>query len=251
MSTTAAENSTSIDQLRSEGWCILHDVVPVDVARQTRYDLYRIGSTCGVIAQAYNANLPEIPFYTRVSVVKDCQRFVPYLTNSRVTSVLHAALGQKLCITATTMQIHEFGTPAGPWHVGEPFDSTSTSLLRSDRAAHLTLVWMFSDFYEGNGGYKLLQASHRRNSPVGTEACAQPGELHVSGTLGSVLITDSRTWRAIAANEDDLIRLCVVIGFAPLPERGTPPRDERSVLAKTIFEKLPDDAKPLFQHWVR
>jgi hypothetical protein len=251
MPNAAPEISTGIEQLRQGGWCILHDIIPVEAARQTRIDLYRVAATCGVIAQSYNPNLLEIPFYTRVSVIKDCQRFAPFLLDSRVKSIVDAALGPKICVTATTMQVHEFGTQAGPWHIGEPFDSTSTSLLRPDAIAHLTLVWMFSHFSKENGGYRLLPGSHLKSPPDAQDVSRHPEEVTVTGTLGSVLITDSRLWRAVAPNDDDLIRLSVTTGFAALPTAGPAPRDEKSVLAPAIFNKLPPLTQPLFEHWVQ
>ena len=236
----------SAAQLREQGWCVLHDVIPPEQARRIRNDLWRCAVTCGVIAQSYNANVEPIPFYTRVSVIKDAVSLAVPLADDRVLAVVRAALGGgEPCITATTMQVHEPGTQRGSWHVGEPFDSTSTAL------GHLTAVFMFSPFTPENGGYLLLPASHRRGAPKPGEASAQPGEVSVTGRSGTILLTDSRLWRAVAANDSDVMRLSVTAGYtAANGDSKKWPHDPKSVLAERIFKQLPDRTQNLLRHWL-
>src|SRR5688572_10362454 len=115
-----------LQQLREQGYCILRDFIPADEAKASRITLWRCAVCCGVIAQGYNSNLVPIPFYTRFSVIKDGNAYSPYLAHDRILRIVRGALGQeRVCVTATTMPVHEPETPRGPWHTGEPFDSTS------------------------------------------------------------------------------------------------------------------------------
>lgn len=242
-----AAPGSEIEQLRKHGWCVLREVIPHEIAKQARFTLSRIGVTCGVIAQGYNGNLERIPFYTRINVIKDTQLFAPYLADVRLINIAQAALNGSPSVTSTTMLYHEPGTERGRWHVGEPCDAASTANLRRDKITHLTTVWMFSPFRADNGGILVLPDSQGSAEAPGNTV---EEELTVTGKLGDVLIMDSRLWRAVAANEGDVPRLSVVVGYTAAGEREISHlRNPASVMSPGLFDSLPESAKPLFRYW--
>ncbi len=222
-------------QLRKEGWCVLREIIPQPQAQQLRIALYGVFGGCGIMAPACFNNVPPGPICLRTSVIKDCPGLAPYMVEPRLLEVLEAAVGRPLAVTSTTFLVHQPDEPAGPWHKGEPFDSTSAP--GAGPAAHVMLYWMFSQFTEENGGLLCR--------PQGCE-----GTLTITGNVGDVAILDSRIPRAVAANPSPLMRLSVAAGYATAGV-GAPPKDTTSKMPKAVYEGMPAAAKLLFHHWVQ
>ena len=142
-----------------------------------------------------------------------------------------------------------------------------------DAVMHMTSIWMLTSFTSENGGTLIVPGSHwRRDNPTGENGIAKfeayPGEIQITGSPGTILVMDSRLWHATAPNRSDQPRVGLAIRYAPwwlnlnvlLPgsqerlrlQRETGLREnEVPPVPVEVYERLPAEVKPLFEHWVR
>jgi hypothetical protein len=275
--------SDPIGQLRERGWCVVEGVIPPAALDRCYYDGYRILTTCGVIAPAYPRNMSwqlraleliedvihparaddilKEQFYIRPAYVNDVPSFARFLADGRLLETVRAYVGPEPRITFTTLYVHEPGTARGPWHGGGPFHPLYAAHYPSpyeNAAPHLTAHLLMSEFSGENGGLLLVPGSHRRvtNPAHDAEAgrCApQPDEATATAPTGSVILTDSRLWRAVAPNAGDFSRMSVTIEFAPARERLPDflARAKSARLNPGVFDRLPPAVRPLFSDWQR
>jgi hypothetical protein len=235
MTAAPAATASVVDSFRQQGWCALTGVMPRDTANLCRRYLYGMSISCGVIAQSYNTNLVTIPFYTRVTVIKDVPLFSEALVRGPLIDAVRILLGDDLCITSTTMVIEEPRTRASDWRRGEPFDAISRDAAQHRDLTHLMTVQMFSPINADNGGLAIRTEGR---------------EGMITGRLGDAAILDSRIERRVAANDGDLSRVLVYTGFARGGgELASRPRDPASILTNAQWSRVPAPLRPWFEHW--
>lgn len=76
----------------------------------------------------------------------------------------------------------------------------------ADVLAHLTSIWMLTDFTEQNGATLIVPNSHRQNNnPTGNNGVDPMAphleEIQIIGAAGTVMVMDSRVWHATPTNE--------------------------------------------------
>jgi ectoine hydroxylase-related dioxygenase (phytanoyl-CoA dioxygenase family) len=71
------------------------------------------------------------------------------------------------------------------------------------------VTWMLEDFTEENGATRIVPGSQRRPEFPPDEA-ADPDEVVVTGTRGSVLIMDAAAWHGGGANRSNATRWCLL-----------------------------------------
>ncbi len=281
METPLEEN---LRRLKTDGFCILEAIIPAarvgevresvvqaqaahhqeaeaDLA-QTRARGHRIGAR-GV------ANLKQI--------INATQSFVPYLADRRILDIVEAVFGPHARVSSTSCVINYPGNERGYLHADWPYNATNASHVPApypDAILHLSSIWMLSSFSAETGGTIVLPGSHRKlDNPASGKMSAidcdtpYPGEMHVSGAAGSVLLYDSRLWHAVASNHSDQPRVALLVRYAPWwlnlnPTMiGTP--EHTSMVVETggknyeappvraaVYDALPEDVKPLYRHWV-
>ena len=138
----------------------------------------------------------------------------------------------------------------------------------------ITVIFMLSDFTHESGGTLIVPGSHRNPNNWSAEhgesnLTPHPSQKQVTGKASSALVFDSRMWHAIPTNQSDQPRAGVTVRYGPwwlnvsvfmpgspereymLDENGKPEANVVYPLPPDIYASLPEDAKPLFRHWVR
>ena len=257
-------------EIRDNGFTIFEQVIPpnkVDAIRQ---------SVLEVAERECNPQIKADVGVTHVSMyINHNQSFVPYLVERRMTKVIGALFGPHFRVSFTSSQINDPGNPRTAWHADWPFNQRNAGHIPvpyPDFCMHLTSLWMFSPFTRENGGTLVVPGSHRINTNPTTDMGVDanepyPTELLVTGEAGSVLMFDSRLWHAANHNGSSQSRVSMAIRFAPwwlnldvllvgseerqrmVDETGDR-ENALSPVSSDVFNNLPDEAKPLFRHWV-
>ena len=258
----------SLFHLRTDGWCVVPDVVPaadVDTIRRSVDD---------TVAENRNPNAPAGIGHLS-SIIVHNQTFAQYLAAPAIMELVSAMLGEHVRVSFTTGTINYPGNERGGWHADWPFNQRNAGRIPApypDATFHLTSLWMFSPFTEENGGTLVVPGSHRTsNNPTGNNgidpAAPYPTEVNATGTAGSVLLFDSRLWHASSPNRSLEPRVSVVVRYAPwwlnleVLRPGSVEREqivdavggrenEVPSIPATTFEQLPENVRPLFRHWV-
>ena len=210
-------------------------------------------------------------------VINATQCFAPYLADQRVLGVAEWFFGEFVRISSTGCVVTHPGSGRGYWHADWPYNATNSTHVKApypDVMMHLSTIWMLTRFGEDNGGTFVRPGSHRFNNNPATgemagvdEDAPHPDERQAAGPAGSVLLYDSRLWHAVAPNHGGEARVALLVRYAPWwlnltpTMRGTPDH-ERMVLdtggknydaipiRREVFERLPENVKPLYRHWV-
>ncbi len=276
-----AEN---LRRLQMDGFCVLEDIIPADQVdavrddvvltqanhhREAEGELAKTRSRGHRIGARGVANLKQI--------INETQSFVPYLVDQRILDIVEALFGPHARISSTSCVINHPGNERGYLHADWPYNATNASHLPApypDALLHLSSIWMLSPFSPETGGTIILPGSHRKldNPASGSmhaidQDTSHPGEMHVCGAAGSVLLYDSRLWHAVASNRSAEPRVAILVRYAPwwlnlnptmigtpehtsmVLETGGKNYDAPAVRA-AVYDKLPAKLKPLYRHWV-
>ncbi len=258
-----------VQQVHDHGYCILEEVIPSD----------RVGGVCADVLGVDPAhNRADAPSNRGAvsGLINHTQSFAPYLADPRLRPLTRALLGEHVRVSFTSTIISLPGARRLKWHGDWPFNQDNAGHIPApypDMVAHLTSIWMLTDFTEDNGATLIVPGSHRQsNNPTGRNGldplAPHPDETPVTGPAGTVMVMDSRLWHATPSNDSDETRVGLAIRWAPwwLNLDGLMPgSDERARLVDEvdgatdnevptveleIFEGLPAEVKPLFRHWV-
>lgn len=257
-------------QLQISGFCVLEGVIPEGRCAGIR-------DSVSAAVQRARSDYPNAP--TRVgftpSIINHDQSFAEHLADERLMALAGRVLGPHVRISFTSAIINEPGNDRGKWHADWPFNQGNAGRIAApypDCVMHLTTLWMLSPFDAANGGTLVLPGSHRHSTnPTadgGPDSYAQfAGETNASGSVGSVLVMDSRLWHATAPNRTGVPRVALAVRYAPWwlnlevlrPESNERKRmcsesgrDDNIVpsIRRDVFDRLPERVQPLYQHWV-
>lgn len=254
-------------RMRLDGWCVIEDVIPTDRVETVRQ------ATQATTEKHRNPNAP--PNIGHLSgLINYDQSLAPYLAHRNLLDLIEGVLGPHVRISFTTATINEPGNARGGWHADWPFNQRNAGAIKSpyaDLPMHITTIWMLSPFNADSGGTLVVSGSHRMtNNPTGgfgpKEMEAYPTEVNVKGKAGDVLVMDSRLWHATAPNMTADPRVAIVVRYAPwwldlsVLKPGSASRklltasgrteNQVPLIPASVYEELPDQAKPLFAHWV-
>lgn len=259
---------TMLTQMKTDGWCVLRDVIPPEQIATVRE------SVAATVARHRNPQAPKHIGHLS-GLINEDQSFAPYLAQPDLLALLQGLLGPAVRISFTTATINEPGNERGEWHADWPFNQRNAGHIAApypDALMHLTTIWMLSAFSRASGGTLLAPGSHRLpNNPTGDSGAdpyqSLPNEIYASGEAGSVLVMDSRLWHATAPNTSPEPRVAIVIRYAPwwldlsVLRPGSPARAQLQALTGksdnqvpplpvAVFGRLPEAVKPLYAHWV-
>ena len=183
---TAAE--TEVDQLASNGYVILENVITGETLERMRSAIDAINDQTRLgIYQFEGHNTHRA--YCVVSKTRDFDELVMH---PRVLAVVESYFGEAPQLSASQgITIYE-GQTAQPLHQ----DSGHYNLPWPRPPLEVNSIWALDDFTADNGATRFLPASHN----VHTEA-APEGEVAVAEmTAGSVLIYDGSLWHGGGAS---------------------------------------------------
>ena len=256
-------------QLRTDGWCVVKKVIPGEEVEVIRRSVLETTERFGD-PEAKRVGVGHV-----VGFMSYDQCLAPYVAEERLMAIAQSMLGTELKISFSTGTTNYPGNERGELHADWPFNQRNAGHIPQpypDATMHLTTLWMLSDFTEENGGTVIVPGSHRsRSNPTGDSGVepmeSHPTEMNATGAAGSVLVIDSRLWHATARNRSDAPRVSVVIRYAPwwlntkilmpgsserarMVDEAGAHNPEQPALPARVFETLPEEAKPLFEHWV-
>lgn len=259
-----------VQRIKTDGYCVVEEVIPVSRCRSIRE---RVGEAVGQQRQNYS-NAPANVGFTP-SIINHDQSFAEYLADEALLAIAGRLLGEHLRISFTSAIINEPGNDRGGWHADWPFNQKNAGRVLApypDAVMHLTTLWMLSAFDADNGGTLVLPGSHKQATNPTAPGGPNPnetlvGEINVCGSLGSVLVMDSRLWHATAPNRTDQPRVALAVRYAPWwlnLEVLRPESDERRRMCDEagatdnivpsiradVYERLPLPVQPLYRHWV-
>lgn len=255
--------------LRIDGWCVVEEVVPKEDVERVRR------SVLETVARRQNPQAPpDIGFVA--GLINHDQSFAPCLADPRLLGIAEAVLGPHVRISMTSAIVNFPGNERGGWHADWPFNQNNAGHIPApypDAAAHLTTLWMLSEFRGENGGTLIVPGSHRYpDNPTGSlgvdPMAPYPSETQATGPAGSVMVFDSRLWHATAPNRSGEPRVALAVRYAPWwlnLEVMMPGSVERARMVdetgqtdnqvppvpKAVYDALPENVKPLYRHWVR
>ena len=274
----------NLRRLKMDGFCVLEDIIPADQVDAVREDVVQTQATHHRKAEgeltktrARGHRIGARGVANLKQIINETQSFVPYLVDQRILDIVEAVFGPHARISSTSCVINHPGNARGYLHADWPYNATNASHLPApypDALLHLSSIWMLSPFSPETGGTIILPGSHRNldNPASGSmraidQDAPHPGEMHVCGPAGSVLLYDSRLWHAVASNRSHHPRVAILVRYAPWwlnlnPTMiGTP--EHTSMVLETdgknydapavradVYGKLPAKLKPLYRHWV-
>ncbi len=264
-------NSDITTRIREDGWKVVEGIIPEDKVAGIRES---------IVATVEEAKASPHPLDLRAvqgSLINVNQSLAPFLSDPSIVGVAEELWGRHVKITITTpVVLFPGGNPQG-FHSDWPFNQKHAAVIEApypDFPFLLTVIFMLSDFTLENGATRLVPGSHRIphnwSEHYGqNNRSTHPSEVRATGKAGSVLIFDSRLWHAPAINRTNQPRAGVTVRYAPwwfnvnplkpgFPERevmlDAHGQEEANVvypLPPEVFDLLPDDVKPLLQHYRR
>ena len=259
-----------LQQFRRDGFTIFKSVIPAD----------EVDAVCQSVLETTNREAdPRVRAELGVSHVKSFinhnQSFAPYVANRCMMDLLHRLFGPHVRISFSSTQINDPGNPRTGWHADWPFNQRNAGHIPapySDFCTHVTTLWMLSPFTKENGGTLIVPGSHRMNTNPTADMEVDPNgpyptETLVTGEAGSVIMFDSRLWHAANHNGTTEPRVSIAIRYAPWwlnLDVLRPDSDDRKrmvdevggkenlipLVTRKVFDGLPEEAKPLWRHWV-
>lgn len=269
-------------RVKSEGWCVIEGVIPVDVVAGIRKAVIRLVDEQRVEREQWLAESHRLGQRHGADGVENAQaiidgipNFAPFIAERRVIEVAEAFFGPYVRVSSTSAIVTHPNSKRGYWHADWPFNQTFTSHIPApygDVVIHLSSLFMLTDFSVENGGTLIVPGSQRLpNNPTADNGAdceaPHPNEVNVTGEAGSVLLYDSRLWHSIAPNRTSQPRVAISVRYAPwwlsleVRRKGSPDNlrivvetngKDNSVplISKSSFDALPEVVKPLFRHWV-
>ena len=142
---TTDDLTRNIEHLRSEGYCILENVIPSDEVDALRNS---------VLATADSEKYQE----TR-DFIGNNRDFPRYVGSERVQGIVDAMLGRFARIAFTGPIIRQEKDKRGNWHSDWPFGAGGAAFIPEpypDVVAYLTSIWMLTPFSAATGGTLII-----------------------------------------------------------------------------------------------
>lgn len=262
-------------QLKTEGWCQIEDVIPLD----------RIGALREEVLSGHQQAIKDYTewggswgFQTGPNgergtcLVHYVPSLAAYFADKRVLGVAQAMLDPHVRIAQTEFKIrppNDSNLDRRGFHTDFPHDLTDREQAGRVRMPFpnltmgLTALWILSPYTPESGGTWIVPRSHLdlqnprshldpRNPPdlydnVPADQSI-PGEIQLSGPAGSVVMIDSRIWHSAAANPSPEPRVTVLNRYAAwwlsLEFGGR----NRAIIPRVTYDAMPDRVKLLYRH---
>jgi ectoine hydroxylase-related dioxygenase (phytanoyl-CoA dioxygenase family) len=133
-----------------------------------------------------------------------------WLLEPRLQRLLGDKLGDDYRVSHCSSLVNNPGCDRGYLHADWPYNGTNGSRIQPpypDVLLAISSLWFLTDFSAHSGSTVVVPRSHRtldnpadgHLKPSGVDPDRpQPGEVHVSGPAGSVLLWDSRLWHRVS-----------------------------------------------------
>ncbi len=274
--------SETLRRLDMDGFCILRSVIPVDEVDDIRDKVEnavtenrRRTDQMQANVRARGHRIGATGVASTGDLINQTPRFGRYLADRRIVDPCESIFGPYVRVSSVGAVMNHPGNARGYWHSDWPFNQTVASHILApyaDAVMHVTAIFMLSPFTEETGGTLVVPGSHRSSTnPSGENEVDRdspyPTEINAIGAAGDVLFFDSRLWHSVAPNHSARPRTAVIARYAPwwlnlsVQRPGTPDHTQIVVetggkpsvvplVKRSTFESLPDEAKPLFRHWV-
>ena len=151
---TTVDLTRSIEHLRTEGYCILENVIPSD-----EVDTLRDSVLATADSEAYSESR---------DFIGNNRDFPRYVGSGRVLGLVDAMLGRFARIAFTGPIIRQSRDKRGNWHSDWPFGAGGAAYIPEpypDVVAYLTSIWMLTPFSAETGGTLIVpsqpQVAHR------------------------------------------------------------------------------------------
>eukprot|EP01051_Picozoa_sp_SAG22_P014174 SAG22_NODE_1683_length_3817_cov_1.449704_1_plen_310_part_00 len=217
-------------------------------------------------------NLGMLPNYTSA--------WCEWLLEPRLQQLLGRKLGDDYRVSHCSALVNSPGCGRGYLHADWPYNGTNGSKIRPpypDTLLAISSLWFLTEFSPRAGSTVVIPRSHRTldNPADGHLIKARgidpdqpyPGEAHVSGPAGSVLLWDSRLWHRVSQNRSEERRMGMNVSFVPWWLNLEPLRrgsaehtmmvvaraaknSETARLTAAAYAGLPAGVRPLFRHLV-
>jgi len=260
-----------VTQVREEGFCLIPNVIPAAECATMCERLTAVADRWRRADQLQKLKTSYVP-----GLINFDQSFASYIAAEPVLAVLEQLLGRNLRVSFTTLLTSEAHRERSNWHADWPFNQNTACHIPApypDLCMHVTALLMISPFTNDNGGTLIVPGSHRQSTnPTDPSSdvdayAAHPDEFCVTGSAGSMVLFDSRTWHCAPANPSSESRVCVGVRYAPwwlnlepldpggrlrqqwVVEPGLKENDQARIRPE-VYAALPERARPLYRHWV-
>lgn len=264
-----------VSQLQEEGWCVIEGIIPKDKVGDIRRSVEAGYQQAKRDYEALGGNLTDQKNRDGTrgkNAIAYVQPIAPYLADRRVLDVVENVLHPPVRISQTEIQKHILPMteqqkrdyrPVRGYHSDWPHDLRDrerAGCLRQpfpDVTAGLITLWMLSPFTRENGATWVVPGSHRVSSnPRGRgdkidESHPIEGEIQATGSVGSVLVFDSRMWHSGGDNLSDKPRVTVLVRYAPWWLNVEFGNRNQSQVPVEVYETFPEDVKRLYRHRVK
>tara|TARA_B100001996_G_scaffold80228_1_gene59174 strand:+ start:536 stop:1318 length:783 start_codon:yes stop_codon:yes gene_type:complete len=247
------------------GYTILENVIPNNKVQKINKELQET-------ADKYGKNNNGVTYLA--TTINFCQSFDKYLIESNLQKLIKHFLGDDFRISSTSTQINETNNKKGDWHADWPFCVFNGGNINKPfpkKVLHITGIFMLVDFNKNVGSTLVKPKSHLLETNPTFEGDPYYGkyddQVNIEGRAGSVFLMDSRLWHASDTNKSNIRRTSLVVRYAPwwlnLEVFRPGSYDRKKIIedknkfgslypsvTKNAFDKIDDDVKPLFEHWL-
>ena len=254
-----------IKEFKENGFTILENVIPKNEVKVLNNKLQETADKYGKINNGVTYLATTINF---------CHSFDKYLTDPNLNIIIKYFLGEDYRISSTSTQINEKNNKKGDWHADWPFCVFNGGYINKplpNKVIHITCIFIIVDFNKNNGSTLVIPKSHLLDSNPTFDGDPYYGnyddQINIEAKAGSIFIMDSRLWHASDTNKTNTRRTSLVVRYAPwwlnLEVFRPNSLDRKKIIEnknifgslypsikKESFEKLNDNVKPLFEHWL-
>jgi ectoine hydroxylase-related dioxygenase (phytanoyl-CoA dioxygenase family) len=193
-----------VDAVRRDGFTIIEDAFPVELADAIRDDLDRLERDLGVVPSGNDFEGARTVRIYNLLVHGELYQRIP--VHESVLPVAEGVLDPGCLISSLSSIVICPQEKAQPIH--------SDDILIPLEKPHAPLVcntmWAITDFTEANGATRLVPGSHQRENPhYGGDYDTVPAEMR----KGSVLVWDGALWHGGGANHTDERRYGIAMNY--------------------------------------
>ena len=254
-----------IREFEEIGYTVLDNIIPKHKVQSLNKELQETADRYGKVNNGVTYLATTINF---------CQSFDTYLIDPLVNKIINHFLGEDYRISSTSTQINETNNKKGDWHADWPFCVFNGGNINKpfpNKVIHITCIFMLVDFNKNVGSTLVKPKSHLLDSNPTFEDKPYYGnyddQVNITSSAGSVFIMDSRLWHASDINKTSKRRTSLVVRYAPwwlnLEVFRLGSLDRKKIIEdknkfgslypsvkKESYDKIHNDVKPLFEHWL-
>ena len=199
------EIQTHLARIERDGYTIVEDAFPADLADALLADLARLERELGI---TFATNTFEGRLTKRVyNLLAHGPRFEAIPVHPKVLPIVEGVLDPECLVSSlSSIAIHP-GEVAQPIHA----DDQVLPLSKPHVATVCNSMWALTDFTEENGATRIIPGSHKRDaSPVyGSVHPSIPAEMR----RGSVLVWHGSLWHGGGANRSGAVRVGIAMNY--------------------------------------